>query len=150
MRIVRSLLIFKIGVWLGIAIAAAFAKRAVPSHGHENSNELSLVAIFDGIELESRANAFKGGSMLAWFGGIEADLREAELAPDARLSVFTLFGGIDIETPPGWRVESSVKALAGGVDARTPGQDDPDAPVLTLEGIALLGGIAVGTKTKGR
>jgi hypothetical protein len=150
MRIVRSLLIFKIGVWLGIAIAAAFAKRAVPSHGDENSNELSLVAIFDGIELESRANAFKGGSMLAWFGGIEADLREAELAPDARLSVFTLFGGIDIETPPGWRVESSVKALAGGVDARTPGQDDPNAPVLTLEGIALLGGIAVGTKTKGR
>jgi len=39
-----------------------------------------------------------------------------------------------------------VKALAGGVDARTPAQDDPDAPVLTLEGVALLGGVAVGAK----
>jgi len=151
MRVLRSLVIFKVGVWLGVWLAAAFAKRAVPSRGDESSNELSLVAIFDGVELESRADAFKGGSMLAWFGGIEADLREAELAPDARLSVFTLFGGINIQTPPGWRVESSVKALAGGVDARTPGQDDdPDAPVLALDGIALLGGIAVGSKPKGR
>ncbi len=58
----------------------------------------------------------------------------------------TLFGGIAIKTPPSWRVESSVKALAGGVDARTPAQDDPDAPVLTLEGVALLGGVAVGAK----
>jgi hypothetical protein len=115
----------------------------VPSRGDEDSDELALVAVFDGIELKSRAKAFKGGSMLAWFGGIEADLRDAELAPGARLSAYTLFGGIEIETPPTWRVESKTKALMGGIDARTPAQDDPDAPVLTLEGLALFGGIEV-------
>lgn len=146
MRLLRALVIFKLGAWAGVATAAAFVKRAVPSRGEEDSDELSLVAVFDGIELKSRATAFRGGSMLAWFGGIAVDLRDAELAPGARLSVHTLFGGIEIKTPPSWRVESNVRALAGGVDARTPAQDDPDAPVLTLAGMALFGGIAVAAK----
>ncbi len=84
--------------------------------------------------------------MLAWFGGIEVDLSEAELAPGARLSLYTLFGGIEIKTPPTWRVESELKVLAGGVDARTPAHDDPDAPLLTLTGRALFGGIEIAAK----
>ena len=47
--------------------------------------------------------------------------------------------------PPGWRVESSLTALVGGVDARGLA-DDPAAPTLKLEGLAVLGGIAVGAK----
>lgn len=146
MPVLRSLLIFKLGFWVGMATAAAFVKRAMPSQGDENSDELALVAVFDGIDLTSRAKSFRGGSMLAWFGGIALDLREAELAPGARLSVNTLSGGIAIKTPPNWRIKSSVKALAGGVDAPTPAEHEGDAPLLTIEGIALLGGIAVGAK----
>ncbi len=129
--------------------AAAFVRRAVPSRGNEASDELGLVAVLDGIELKSRATAFTGGSMLAWFGGITVDLREVELAPGARLALHTLFGGIQITTPPSWRVESGLKAIAGGVDARTPAPADPDAPVITLTGTALFGGISVGAKASG-
>jgi hypothetical protein len=150
MRPLRALLLVELGAWAGMMAAAAFVRRAVPSLGDEESDELSLVAVFDGISLKSRARAFSGGSMLAWFGGIEVDLREAELAPDARLSLHTLFGGIEVRTPPGWRVESTMKAVAGGVDTRTPARDDPDAPVLTLTGTALFGGIDVGAKTGAR
>ena len=115
------------------------------SHGDETSDEVALVAVFDGIELASRATAFRGGSILAWFGGIEVDLREAELDPaGAQLPVHTLFGGIEIETPAGWRIESNAKAVFGGIDARPSDEDDPAAPVLRLDGLALLGGIAVG------
>jgi hypothetical protein len=117
-RLIRSLLVFKLGVWTGIAAAAAFVKRSVPSRGDEESDALALVAVFDGIELESRAKAFRGGSMFAWFGGIAVDLRKAELAPDARLSVRTLFGGIEIKTPPTWRIESASKRSR---EASTPG-----------------------------
>jgi hypothetical protein len=148
MRLLRALLIFKLGAWAGMASAAAFVKRAVPSRGDEDSDELSLVAVFDGIELKSRAKAFKGGSMLAWFGGIEVDLSDVELAPEARLSVHTLFGGIAIKTPPNWRVESNAQAIVGGVDTRTPAREDPDAPVLTLVGTAVFGGIAVDAETE--
>jgi hypothetical protein len=143
MRGLRALLAFKLGFWAGVATAAAFMRQAFPSRGDAESDELSLVAVFDGIELKSRATSFRGGSMVSWFGGIAVDLREAELAPGARLSTRTLFGGIAIKTPPGWRVESHAKALAGGIDVPTQNEDDPDAPVLTIEGLALFGGIAV-------
>ena len=36
-----------------------------------------------------------------------------------------------------------MKAFAGGVDVSVPEPDAADAPVLVLDGIALLGGIAV-------
>jgi hypothetical protein len=149
MRPLRGLLLFKLGAWLGMMSAAAFVRRAVPSRGDEESDDLGLVAVFDGIELTSRANAFTGGSMVAWFGGIRVDLSEVGLAPGAQLSLHALFGGIDIKTPPSWRIESELKALAGGVDARTPGYDDPDAPVLSVTGRALFGGIAVRAKAGG-
>ena len=123
-------------------------KRAIPSVGSEESDEVSLVAIFDGIDLKSRARAFRGGSAFAWFGGIDVDLREAELAPGgAQLTLNTLFGGIAVRVPPGWRIESGLSAIVGGVDARGLA-DDPGAPTLKLEGLAVLGGIAVGAKVE--
>ena len=125
--------------------AAAFVKHAVPSRGNEESDELGLVAVFDGIDLTSRATSFRGGSVLAWYGGISLDLREATLAPDARLTVHTLFGGVAIRVPPEWRLESNLQALAGGADVQ-PGSESLDAPTLTLDGRALFGGIAVGEK----
>ncbi len=146
MRPFRALLSFKLGVWVGMAAAAVFVKRALPSRGDEDSDEVALVAVFDGIDLKSRAKAFKGGSMLAWFGGIAVDLRDAQLAPGARLSVHTLFGGVALETPPNWRIESTAKALGGGVAVPTAAQDDPDAPLLTVEGMSVFGGIAVVAK----
>ena len=87
--------------------------------------------------------------MFSWLGGIAVDLREAELAPDAHLDVRSVLGGIAIRVPPGWRVESDVKALGGGVavDATEPEADD--APTLRLDGFSVLGGVAVGAKAPG-
>ena len=66
--------------------------------------------------------------MIAWFGGIAVDLRDAEPAPDARLSVATVLGGIALRIPEGWKVESSVTAFAGGVDVSVPEPADPRCP----------------------
>ena len=128
--------------------AAVAVKRAVPSRGDAESDEVALMAVFDGTELRSEAKAFRGGSMLAWYGGIDADLREAQLAPDARLSVTALFGGIALRVPPEWRIENDIRAVAGGYDISGTDPDDPDAPVLRLEGHALCGGIAVSRKPR--
>jgi hypothetical protein len=149
MRLLRSLVLVELGAWAGMAAAAALVKRAVPSRGDEESDEVALVAVFDGVNVKSRARAFRGGSMLSWFGGVAVDLREAELADGARLSLHSFLGGIAIRIPPGWRVESNLRALAGGVAIDAPEPDDPEAPRLVLDGLAVLGGIAVGTKPPG-
>jgi hypothetical protein len=143
MRPFRALGLTTLGAFVGFAAAGALVKRAFPSTGDETSDEVALAAVFDGIDLKSRASAFRGGSMLSWFGGIAVDLREAELAPDARLRVVTVFGGIAIRLPAGTRVESNAAAIAGGVDVSAPEPETDDDPRLVLDGFALLGGIAV-------
>jgi hypothetical protein len=144
MRALRTACLLALGAWAGFLAAALFVKRAVPTRGGEESDELALVAVFDGVELKSRAGAFRGGSMLAWYGGIAADLREATLAPGATLTVHALFGGVAVRIPPEWRVLSSARAFAGGVETR--GAEAEDAPTLTVDGYALFGGIAIGPR----
>ena len=146
MRLLRGLLLFKLGFWAGMFASAALLKRVLPSHGDEESDEVALVAIMNGIELKSRSRAFRGGSMFSWLGGIAVDLREVELADNARLDVHSAFGGIAIRVPTGWRVESTVTSLAGGVAVEVPEPESPDAPTLLLEGFSAFGGIAVGAK----
>jgi len=146
MRLFRALLLFKLGFLAGMYASAAILKRSFPSRGDEDSDELALVAILNGVELKSRAQAFTGGSMFSWLGGIAVDLRDARLAGDAHLDVHSAFGGIAIRVPPTWRIESNVRAIGGGV-AISPTQPADDAPTLRLDGFAAFGGIAVGAKT---
>jgi len=143
MRPFRALGLTTVGAIAGFAAAGVLVRRMFPSVGDETSDEVALVAVFNGIELKSRASAFRGGSMLSWFGGIAVDLRDAELAPDAHLQVSTALGGIAIRLPAGTRVESKAAAIAGGVEVDAPEPETDDAPRLVLDGFALLGGIAV-------
>jgi hypothetical protein len=145
MRLLRALMLFKLGFWAGMYASAAILKKSFPSRGDEDSDELALVAILNGVELKSRARAFKGGSMFSWLGGIAVDLRDAQLAGDAHLDVHSAFGGIAIRVPPSWRIESNVKAIGGGVSI-SPTQPTDDAPTLRLDGFAAFGGIAVGAE----
>jgi hypothetical protein len=145
MRLLRGLLLFKLGFWAGMYASAVLLKRTFPSRGGEESDELALVAVLNGVELKNRSQAFRGGSMFSWLGGIAVDLREAQLAPDARLDVHSAFGGIAIRVPTGWRVESNVKSVGGGVTV-PPAPEAQDAPTLRLDGFTVFGGIAVGAK----
>ena len=143
MRVIRALALVIAGVFAGLAGAGLLLRRAFPSHGDAESDEVALTAIHNGLELTSRATAFRGGSMFTWFGGIAVDLRDATLAPDARLTLTTVFGGIDLRIPHGWRIESRIHAGPGGVAVDVPEADD-QAPLLVLDGVVLFGGVAVG------
>jgi hypothetical protein len=143
MRWLKRLALIELGFWIGIFAAARFVRYALPSRGDEESDEVALGAVFDGVDLKSRATAFRGGSMLAWFGGVAVDLREAKLAPDAKLTLGALFGGVDVKVPEGWRVVSTGRAIAGGVADQIPEPDDPDAPTLVVESTAVFGGVSV-------
>jgi hypothetical protein len=127
----RRLAKLLLGALVGVAVAALAFKRARPSRGDEESDELDLVAIFNAIELESRAAAFAGGSIFAWFGVCVVDLRDAVPAPRMSLSVTALFGVVVITTPPGWRVEADSIPF-GVVVVEAPEPESDDAPLLAL------------------
>ena len=147
MRLLRAIGLVVLGFWAGVMAAAVIMKQVLRSRGDAESDEVALVAIFDGIDLESHAPAFRGGSMFAWFGGISVDLRAAKLSSEgAHLDLHALNGGIAIKVPEGWRVRSSMRAVAGGVDTRAPEPEAVDAPTLTLDGFAVFGGVAVTAK----
>jgi len=145
-RLLRALFLFKLGFWAGTIASALLMKRMFPSRGDAESDEVALVAILGGVALKSRAQAFRGGSMFSWLGGIAVDLREAQLAPDAHLDVGSLFGGIAIRVPPGWRADSDVKSFGGGVAVNAPEPEPDGAPTLRLDGFSAFGGVAVGAK----
>jgi hypothetical protein len=149
MRVLRALLLFKLGFWAGTLASAALLRRAFPSRGDEESDEVRLVAIMNGVTIKSHAQAFRGGSMFSWLGGIAVDLREATLAQPAQLEVGSLLGGIAIRVPTGWRIDSDLQSLGGGVAINAPEPDDADAPTLRLTGFTAFGGVAVGAQPSG-
>jgi hypothetical protein len=143
MRLLKALGLLVAGVYVGFLGAAALVKRALPSQGDAESDEVALVAIFGGIELASTAKAFRGGSMFAWYGGIAVDLRQATLAAGAKLTASALFGGVAVKVPPGWRIDYTARGIAGGVAVDAPEPDDPEAPTLVVDASAGFGGVSI-------
>ncbi len=88
----------------------------------------------------------------AVMGGIEFDFREARFGPGVtELTLFTMWGGIEVVVPPDVRVECSGGAILGGFDQELPDPTvgDPDGPVLRINGIALMGGVDLNVRYPG-
>lgn len=130
---------------IGGAIAAFLVKQRTPSEGTPESDEVALVSIFEPLMFTSRATAFRGGTMLCWYGGGDLDLREATLDPTgADLTVRLAFGGGRLIVPDEWVVEMHVLAIMGGVaDVRPMRERAADAPKLIVDGFAIFGGLAI-------
>jgi len=116
----------------------------------ETADQVDLVAIFDGIEVRNRAAALRGGSVLAWYGGGDLDLREATLDPSGgRLRLRSIFGGMRVLLPPTWRVEVNSKGIFGFVGKDMDASEaDPASPLLVIDAISAFGGAAITTRVK--
>lgn len=144
MRIFAGLIGLFATLAIGAAIAAASRKQQVVPLDDEDANEVRLVAIFSPVAFHSTATAFRGGTLDCWYGGGIVDLRDATLDPaGARLDVKAVFGGAQIVVPRDWRVEVDVSGVGGARDVR-PSHDFPvTAPLLTVSGFVLMGGLGV-------
>ncbi|HSK92810.1 MAG TPA: hypothetical protein VLA76_01985 [Candidatus Angelobacter sp.] len=140
---VRSLLMLLVGTTAGFMGAAALMRSWLPSRGDASSDELALATIFDSVELASQSATFRGGTILAWYGGVSLDLRAATLGPGARLDIRAIFGGISITVPPTWRIDGSGTGFAGGVSVPSTDPADPEAPTLIVRATTIFGGVAV-------
>ena len=147
MRIGRVIAVLWAGFMLamaGAAVAALRMKQRIVPNASPDADEVQLVAIFEPIAFESRSTAFRGGRMDLWYGGGIIDLRKATLDPaGARFEVRAVFGGCQLVVPADWQVTTQIVGIGGAGDGRPRIERSPEAPHLTIEGIALFGGLGI-------
>jgi Domain of unknown function (DUF1707)/Cell wall-active antibiotics response 4TMS YvqF len=109
-----------------------------------------VVAIMGGETRRGRWRPSRRTNAVAVMGGIEIDLREAELADGMEILAVPVMGGVSIVVPEGVSVEMSGFALMGG----NSGPDDrvlplPNSPIVRVRAFSLMGGVGV-ERRKGR
>jgi hypothetical protein len=120
-------------------------RRRVDGAPAEADAELHAFAMMGGVRRQSIARDFRGGDASAIMGGVELDLRNAQMSDGAEATVdaFALWGGVEIFVPPHWHVVGNVMPFMGTyVDKRTP-TAGVSGPVLHVRGTAVMGAIEV-------
>ncbi|HSC46143.1 MAG TPA: DUF5668 domain-containing protein [Candidatus Acidoferrum sp.] len=130
------------------AIQARVFLERTPGDNSDPRTTLDESTIFGGIEKRLNSREFRGGRLQAIFGGIELDLRDADLAEDeAVIYTNAVFGGIEIRVPETWYVAARGQGVFGGFSdsTRFSGSADGDKPKKTLIvlGTALFGGVEI-------
>ena len=89
---------------------------------------------------------------VAVMGGVELDFRDARLGPGVtEVSVFAMCGGVEIIVPPDLQIEFNGMGFMGAFECAEEARRvyDPDAPILRINGLALMGGAEVTVREPG-
>ncbi|MGD8278745.1 MAG: hypothetical protein PVH00_11990 [Gemmatimonadota bacterium] len=111
-----------------------------------------LAAVLGGVERKGVWTPARRTTAVAILGGLHLDFREAALGPGVtEVDIFAMMGGTEIIVPPGLIVDSDGVAILGGWE-HGPGRDpsaEPEAPVLRITGLTLLGGVEIKVREPG-
>ena len=110
---------------------------------HDSGSD-QMIAIFGGATRKGRWRMARRSTAVALFGGVELDLTEATFeSTEIEITGFWCFGGMEIKAPAGIEVRDRTAGIFGGTDIKGLGDPIPGAPVLTIKGISLFGGVSV-------
>ncbi len=125
----------------------AAATPAMPLSDAPRKERRWVVAIMGGEQRKGRWRPSRRTNAIAVMGGVDIDLREAELADGAEILAIPVMGAVTVTVPEGVSVEMSGFALMGG----NSGPDDkvlplPNSPVVRVRAFSLMGGVVVERK----
>ena len=123
---------------VGVVLVARYARGP-----GENRNTINSTVMWWGSNPRTSSQDFRGGSLTAVMGGIEADLRAAGIQGRAEVSAFVFWAGIEIKVPPTWRVTVRGLPILGGWEDKTVAPLDPNAPELIVHVTAIMGGVEI-------
>ncbi|HEY0678608.1 MAG TPA: LiaF domain-containing protein [Chitinophagaceae bacterium] len=116
------------------------ADGSVPS----SEDVIDVTSVFGGSKRIVLSKNFKGGSVVAIFGGSEVNLTQADFKSPVRIEVEAIFGGAKLIVPSNWEVRTETTAILGGIDdKRDPAAMTDPEKVLILEGTVIFGGIEI-------
>ncbi|MFG2665693.1 DUF1707 domain-containing protein [Streptomyces sp. NPDC048387] len=119
------------------------------STGPSPTASASAVAIMSGFERKGRWTVPAQFNAVAFWGGGELDLREADFAArEVVITCVAIMGGIEITVPPGVEVDVRGIGVMGGFDQgrSLENRPEPGAPRVIVNGLAFWGGVAVKVK----
>jgi hypothetical protein len=131
------------GYVLPVALAALGAAVLLVSTRQHGEEEIRALAIFSSARRQPTSRQFRSAALIAVFGGVDLDLRTAGVVGRARVDVFTMFGGVEITVPDGWRVQLVSLSVFGGSDDTTAPPPGDDAPTLEVHAVSVFGGTSV-------
>ena len=99
------------------------------------------IACFWGEE-DAIKGDYTGGSLVAIFGGVDLDLRQAKIKDGSVIEIFTFCGGVNITLPDDVIVKNEVRGFLGGTDDKTLPKDS-SKKTLYLKGECILGGLEI-------
>jgi hypothetical protein len=89
----------------------------------------------------------KNFNAFMFMGGGEIDLREARFAErEVTINIVAIMGGCEITVPEDATVRVTGVGVMGAFDHVNPGAGTPDGPVITVSGLAFMGGVDVKRK----
>lgn len=108
-----------------------------------DTDHVDASVLFGAGEYKVSSKQFKGGSVSVVFGGIELDLRDAEMEGDTIvLNVSVLFGGVEIRTPMHWQVVLEGFPVLGGMENKTVSPKEVTKKLI-IKGSSTFGGLEV-------
>lgn len=109
-----------------------------------DSGSDQMIAIFGGATRKGRWRVPKQSTAVAVFGGVEIDLTEAIFeSTEIEITGFWCFGGMEIKAPAGVEIRDRTAGIFGGTEIKGLGDPLPGAPVITIKGASLFGGVSV-------
>lgn len=136
-----------------LASQAASSRAPARTLGQAGSHTSSgAVAIFGGSDRSGVWTVGDKFTALAVMGGVSLDFREAVFtAAETTVYANCLMGGIDITVPDDIIVRVAGLPFMGGFDGpkgATRANLGPDAPVLLIKGVAIMGGVDIKVKAR--
>ena len=128
-----------IAIGLIVSVGSGGHKRSKKSVADDSGNE--KIAIFYGEESRVKGD-YTGGSATAIFGGVELDLRRANIKDGAVIDIFTFCGGVSISLPDDVIVKNEVRGILGGSEYKTVSKSSAKKTII-LRGECVLGGLEV-------
>jgi hypothetical protein len=104
-----------------------------------------LIAVMGGVDRRGQWQPARRTFCYALMGGMSLDFREAVLPPgETEVTIIAIMGGAEIIVPPGVRIDCHGIAIMGGFDHLEDNkQIEPNAPVLRINGFAMMGGVEI-------
>jgi predicted membrane protein len=133
--------------WTQGSAAEKFRRHLTELTG-ETDTSFNAAAVFGGCERRYTGQHLQSGKATSIFGGVELDLRDANIDDEAVLEIICVFGGVELRVPETWAVHSRSLPVFGGFEDKTrQSRVDETAgakrKALIVTGVVIFGGLEI-------